>query len=357
MARARFQTLTSENLTAKTVVLTYDGSFVDLVVQSIAPLAVDDAFTLVFGSTNLAQQEGVTLQSNGIFFIQAPGILANDSNPIGGNLTVRVARAPSHGRFQVRQDGSFFYLPSNGFTGIDEFVYQLDNGRATATARVRLNIVDRRVPELRIDTPANGSTVGSVSAIRGRARDRESGVKSVTLQWKRFDGAFWNGNAWTGSATQLPTSVSGINWVYNGKLPAPGTNPNTSLLDGLYELRATANDNSGNSFVMTNQILVKNAPVASSVRLSSAAASVAQGTIVLNFTGALDATSATNKANYRVSVNGVVVAISTASYSSNTVMLGRFNWKAGDVVELQLANLKDATGKTLAGGRIQLSAR
>ena len=150
------------------------------------PTANDDQYTLIFGTASQAQQAGVTLQTNGIFFIKAPGLLANDRNPVGGELKARLARAPGHGRIQVRQDGSFYYLPSSGYVGIDEFIYLLDNGQGTSFARVRLNIVDKRVPELRLDTPRDRETLSAITKIAGRVRDRESGVKSVTLLWRPF---------------------------------------------------------------------------------------------------------------------------------------------------------------------------
>lgn len=93
------------------------------------------------------------------------------------------------------------------------------------------------------------------------------------------------------------------------------------------------------------------------MRLSSATASAAQNAIVLNFTGALDAASAGDKANYRASVNGVVTPIGAANYASNSVTLSGLNLKAGDKIELQIGNLRDATGKTLASGTLQLIAR
>ena len=91
------------------------------------------------------------------------------------------------------------------------------------------------------------------------------------------------------------------------------------------------------------------------MRLSSAMA--AQNSIVLNFTGALDGTSARNATNFTVLLGGEEVAIGNAIYSENTVTLSGFNFAAGDKIELQISGLRDAEGKTLKGGTIHLSAR
>ena len=86
---------------------------------------------------------------------------------------------PKNGRLQIRSDGSFFYLPSTGFVGTDEFTYQLSNGLGSSIAKVRVKVIDRLGPELRLDTPANGATVKTISEIKGRVRDRNSGLKSL----------------------------------------------------------------------------------------------------------------------------------------------------------------------------------
>ena len=329
--------------------------------------AVNDDYTLALVVAGESQQTGVVLQSNGIFRIDAPGVLANDRNPAGGAVTASAISRPEHGRFLLRGDGTLFYLPNSGFTGVDEFSYVIRNGQNSSQARVRLTIVDQRAPEMRFDTPPNRATVKAVTRIAGRVRDRESGIKGVTLLWQRFDGAYWNGSEWTSRATQLPLNVEGINWNYRGPLPAPGDDPARSLLDGRYDLTATATDNSGNTNQIINRIAVKNQttpppPIeppatASSVRLSSATAIASQGAILLNFTGALDAASAGDKTNYRVRVNEIELPIGNAFYANNTVTLGGLSLNAGDRIVLHIDALRDASGKIVPDGTIQVVAR
>ena len=189
-----------------------------------APVAVDDNYTLIYGPSSQAQSPDVTLLSTGVFQISAPGVLANDKDSSGNVLSVQLISNAKNGRLQIRSDGSFFYLPSTGFVGTDEFTYQLSNGLGTSTATVRLTVIDRLAPELRFDTPADGATLPTVSEIKGRVRDRNSGLKALTLVWRRFDGKFWNGSAWVSTLTELPLKVDGINWSYEGNLPELGDN-------------------------------------------------------------------------------------------------------------------------------------
>ena len=324
--------------------------------------AVNDSYNLILGPSELRQNNGVTLLGDGTFRIAPRGVLANDRAVPGKSLSARLKRGPQHGRVQLNADGSFDYQPSAGFAGTDEFTYTLSDGQNSDTARVRLIVLDRRGPELRFDVPGDGSVIPAVSAIRGRVRDRESGVKAMSLLWRRLsDGAFWNGSAWTSSATPLPLTVEGTFWKYEGELPENGTDRESDLLDGEYALRATAVDNIGNTSRLTIQFSVDNgapeAPELSDVRLSSAGASVEQDAIVLRFTGALDANSATGTMNYAVAINGVETEIGAANTAGNIVTLSSFDLQEGDEIELRIDGLRDASGKALRGGTIQLIAR
>lgn len=55
-------------------------------------------------------------------------ILANDTDPDGDNLSVELVQAPSFGQLVLNSDGSFRYLPDNGFSGSDSFQYRVFDG-------------------------------------------------------------------------------------------------------------------------------------------------------------------------------------------------------------------------------------
>ncbi len=323
--------------------------------------AGNDSYDLILGPPNQQQKTGIALLSTGVFRISAPGVLANDFRGGIDKATPKLATALKNGRVRLNADGSFDYLPSNGFAGTDEFTYSLSDGRTSATARVRLNVLDRRAPELRFDTPANGSVIKTIDEIKGRVRDRQSGVQSVTLLWRRFDGKFWNGSAWINKATPLVVQTVGTNWKYDGNLPKPGDSLETDLLDGNYDLQVTAVDKSGNSSRINNLVTVDNriaqTPEFSNVRLSSAGASSEQNTIALRFTGAMDNVAARDTMNYAIEINGIEIQIGAVSYASNIITLSGFDLSANDEIELRIDGLRDVMGKPLNGGTIRLVAR
>jgi hypothetical protein len=73
--------------------------------------------------------------------IEAPGVLANDTDPEGDLVAVVLVTGPTHGLLQLEVDGSFVYTPESGFEGFDTFVYEVNDGyneavQGTATLAV-----------------------------------------------------------------------------------------------------------------------------------------------------------------------------------------------------------------------------
>lgn len=52
------------------------------------------------------------------------GLLANDRGVDMGLLSVALSRGPAHGLLKLSSDGSFTYVPEQGFSGMDGFSYQ-----------------------------------------------------------------------------------------------------------------------------------------------------------------------------------------------------------------------------------------
>ncbi len=87
------------------------------------PVALNDAFTVPFGST-------------GNLF----DVLANDSDPDGDPLAITGAGAPAHGSATVL-GGKVSYTPVAGFSGSDTFTYSISDGKGgTASATVAVTI-------------------------------------------------------------------------------------------------------------------------------------------------------------------------------------------------------------------------
>jgi hypothetical protein len=95
--------------------------------------------------------------------IPAPGVLSNDTDPRGQSLTAQVvgSSTSAHGFIGLRSDGSFFYFPNSGFTGLDCFHYQAvaPDGRASDPAQFCIDVEPNTVPTVAAN--AAGSSVNA----------------------------------------------------------------------------------------------------------------------------------------------------------------------------------------------------
>lgn len=74
--------------------------------------------------------------------IHAPGVLLNDIDSDGDTLTAILADGPQHGTLTFNADGSFSYIPEDGYIGDDRFTYRTNDGYdhsalATVTIQVK----------------------------------------------------------------------------------------------------------------------------------------------------------------------------------------------------------------------------
>ncbi len=96
--------------------------------SNTAPIGVDDDYST---------DEGVALS------VDAPGVLANDTDGDDDALTATAATQPEHGEVAVAEDGSFTYTPKSGFSGTDTFTYRADDGTDTSDpATVTITVED-----------------------------------------------------------------------------------------------------------------------------------------------------------------------------------------------------------------------
>ncbi|MEL7314500.1 MAG: Ig-like domain-containing protein, partial [Cyanobacteria bacterium J06559_3] len=112
------------------------------VVENTAPVAADDSYTVVIPGV-----EGVEPPTE-LTVDVADGVLANDSDANGDDLTVAIATNPEDGTVTLNGDGSFTYIPTNDFNSEDpdSFTYTVsdgnggsDTGRVTITTQVAPN--------------------------------------------------------------------------------------------------------------------------------------------------------------------------------------------------------------------------
>lgn len=87
--------------------------------SNTAPVGAADAYGTV-------EDEALT--------VEAPGLLANDTDVEGDDLTATGLTQPAHGDVVLEADGSFTYTPDAGYFGTDTFTYKASDGAATSAA-------------------------------------------------------------------------------------------------------------------------------------------------------------------------------------------------------------------------------
>lgn len=96
-------------------------------IETFAPAVVADVYDVAQGGRLVAGGRGV---------------LANDTDADGDALTAELAKPPANGRLQFRADGSFTYVPDDGFSGSDRFYYRATDGHhVSALVVVEVTVV------------------------------------------------------------------------------------------------------------------------------------------------------------------------------------------------------------------------
>ncbi len=114
-----------------------DESNVATVTLTVTP--VNDPF--------LIQDDAYTLNEDEALVVDSPGVLANDSDPDGGEWTALVVSGPAHGTLTLAADGSFLYTPDENFHGEDAFTYRATDGTEFSDiATVSLTVADVNAP-------------------------------------------------------------------------------------------------------------------------------------------------------------------------------------------------------------------
>ncbi len=104
----------------------------ELIVGTVdTPIARDDLYDAVVNET---------------LVVDAPGVLENDEDPLGGTLTAMLQDEPMNGSIELSPDGSFTYTPTQDFSGIDTFTYVASTVGASsnlATVQIIVESVNR----------------------------------------------------------------------------------------------------------------------------------------------------------------------------------------------------------------------
>ena len=98
------------------------------------PKAVDDAYT-------------TSVNQSLVVLDPTQGLLSNDTDADGDELTAVLVTGPAHGSMLVDDTGAFIYVPAAGYFGVDSFTYRAVDGRTTGgTDTATVSILVNRNP-------------------------------------------------------------------------------------------------------------------------------------------------------------------------------------------------------------------
>ena len=126
-------------------------------------------------------EDAYSIDEDGVLSVEAPGVLGNDSDQDGDQLTAMLEIGASDGSVMLNGDGSFTYTPDPNFNGTDNFTYKSSDGDVTsniATVTITVNPVNDK-PEAVGDTAAvEGDDPVDISVL---ANDTGLGDRPVTV--------------------------------------------------------------------------------------------------------------------------------------------------------------------------------
>ncbi|MCH8044793.1 MAG: tandem-95 repeat protein [Planctomycetes bacterium] len=115
-----------------------DPATVTIDVLGLAPVVKGNTYTSL-------EDETLTVDA-------AAGVLANDSDPQGDEITAVLVRDVREGTLTLNPDGSFVYQPNENFAGLDTFRYRASDGEhESASTLVQITIENVNDPPVAVD--------------------------------------------------------------------------------------------------------------------------------------------------------------------------------------------------------------
>ena len=162
---AELSTILTENTSHGTLIFNDNGSFSYLPFENFTGV---DSFryqvydgiqyslnaTVVLDIMNvndppIAVNDNFSIYENTVLSVIAPGVLSNDIDNDSSVLSALRILGPYHGSLSFFSDGSFEYIPNNGFHGYDSFSYQAYDGQAGSNiANVTIFVSDVNEPPM-----------------------------------------------------------------------------------------------------------------------------------------------------------------------------------------------------------------
>lgn len=119
-------------------------------------------------------------------WVPEPGVLANDRDSSGRQLTAQLSSGPAHGLLRLYPDGSFRYVPDPAFWGTDTFTYRASNPLGdTATATVTL-VVHKQLEIVFREAQSGASSASRTVATAGSVNNSPGDLTLVAIATKPF---------------------------------------------------------------------------------------------------------------------------------------------------------------------------
>ncbi|MGD0262554.1 MAG: Ig-like domain-containing protein, partial [Verrucomicrobiota bacterium] len=92
---------------------------------------------------SLVNNDSYSATENTPLTVNAPGVLGNDTEIYGANLTAVQVTGPTNGTLTLSTNGGFTYTPNAAYFGPDSFTYQADDGGASlGVATVNISVLE-----------------------------------------------------------------------------------------------------------------------------------------------------------------------------------------------------------------------
>src|SRR5437588_5059874 len=99
-------------------------------------LSVDDVL-----ANKIVTDNSYLVEANSFLTVPAPGLIGDDTEVFGTNLTAVLDTSPTNGNLTLNTNGGFTYTPTPGYVGSDYFAYQAWDGPTNlGTAGVTLAV-------------------------------------------------------------------------------------------------------------------------------------------------------------------------------------------------------------------------
>jgi hypothetical protein len=203
-------------------------------------------------SQSWVRAEALTLTGSFVSYATAervPGVLSNDSDPVGLDLTAVLVTGPTNGTLTLGANGNFLYTPTSNFFGTDSFTYRASNGTtASAPVTVTLNV-----------TPVNDAPTISALANQTVSHSNPAGPWSVTIG--DIDSPASSLSVTATSSDQSLVTNSAITVVGSGATRSVSLRPNAHVT-GTATITLTVSDGTAQTSTAFTVTVTNSAPVA-----------------------------------------------------------------------------------------------